>query len=99
MPGMMDILLNLGLNDATVHGMGRSTGDERFTHDSHRRFIQAFGEIVLKAPGHLFDGFLEEFKGERGVEADTELTARALKELVGRFRTTEPRLTVHSPLL
>ena len=63
MPGMMDILLNLGLNDATVHGMGRSTGDERFTHDSHRRFIQAFGEIVLKAPGHLFDGFLEEFKG------------------------------------
>ena len=87
MPGMMDTVLNLGLNDATVHGLAKSTKDQRFAHDSHRRFIQAFGEIVLKAPGHLFEEAIEEFKGERGVEADTELSAHDLEELVGRFKT------------
>ena len=86
MPGMMDTVLNLGLNDATVHGLARSTGDERFAQDSHRRFIQAFGEIVLKAPGHLFEDAMEKFKGERDVEADTELSAQDLEELVGRFK-------------
>src|ERR687889_1978477 len=62
MPGMMDTILNLGINDATVHGLAKSTEDERFAQDSHRRFIQAFGEIVLKAPGHLFEEAIEEIK-------------------------------------
>ena len=86
MPGMMDTVLNLGLNDATVRGLARSTGDERFARDSHRRFIQAFGEIVLKTPGHLFEDAIEEMKGERGIEEDTELTADDLAELVERFK-------------
>ncbi|HKH09836.1 MAG TPA: pyruvate, phosphate dikinase [Rubrobacter sp.] len=86
MPGMMDTVLNLGLNDATVLGLAESTGDERFARDSHRRFVQAFGEIVLKVPGHLFEDAIEEMKGERGVEADTELTAGDLEELAGRFK-------------
>jgi pyruvate,orthophosphate dikinase len=86
MPGMMDTVLNLGLNDATVRGMAEITGDERFAHDSHRRFIQAFGEIVLKVPGHVFEDEIEELKGERGVEADTELSAQDLEELVERFK-------------
>ncbi len=86
MPGMMDTVLNLGLNDDTVGGLAKSTGDERFTRDSHRRFIQAFGEIVLKVPGHLFEGAIEDMKHDRGVEADTDLTADDLQELTGRFR-------------
>src|ERR671917_381718 len=86
MPGMMDTVLNLGLNDATVHGLAKSTEDERFAQDSHRRFIQAFGEIVLKVPRDLFEEAIQEIKGERGVETDTELSARDLEELVGRFK-------------
>src|SRR4028119_1645147 len=86
MPGMMDTVLNLGLNDATVLGLAESTGDERFARDSHRRFVQAFGEIVLKAPGHLSDAATEQRQTERGVEADTELTAEDLEELTGRFK-------------
>jgi len=91
MPGMMDTVLNLGLGDATVRGLARSTGDERFAQDSHRRFIQAFGEIVLKVPGHLFEEAIEELKRERGVEADTELTVQDLGELVGRFKSIVAR--------
>jgi pyruvate,orthophosphate dikinase len=86
MPGMMDTVLNLGLGEKTVEGLARSTGDERFAYDSYRRFIQAFGEIVLKADGHLFEDAIEEMKRERGVETDTELSARDLQELVGRFK-------------
>jgi pyruvate, orthophosphate dikinase len=86
MPGMMDTVLNLGLNDDTVSGLAGSTGDERFARDSHRRFIQAFGEIVLKVPGHLFEDAIEAMKNERGVEADTDLTADDLRELAGRFK-------------
>jgi pyruvate, orthophosphate dikinase len=93
MPGMMDTVLNLGLNETTVDGLARSTGDERFARDSHRRFIQAFGEIVLGAPGHLFEDAIEEMKGERGVEADTDLTAADLEELAGRFREIISRET------
>ena len=68
---MMDTVLNLGLNDTTVSSLARSTGDERFARDSYRRFIQAFGEIVLKTPEHLFEDAIEEMKRDRGVEADT----------------------------
>src|ERR671916_661509 len=91
MPGMMDTVLNLGLNEGTVHGLAKSTEDERFAQDSHRRFIQAFGEIVLKVPRHLFEEAIQEIKGERGVEADTELSAHDLEELVGRFKTIVAR--------
>src|SRR5918995_5031828 len=87
MPGMMDTVLNLGLNDEAVRGLAERTGDERFAYDSYRRFIQAFGEIVLKVPGHLFEEAIEEAKGRRGVEADTELSAEDLKELTDRFKT------------
>src|SRR5919202_3144357 len=93
MPGMMDTVLNLGLNDTAVEGLARQTDDERFARDSHRRFIQAFGEIVLKAPRHLFEEAIEELRGERGVEADTELSARDLDELGGRFNTIVVRET------
>jgi pyruvate,orthophosphate dikinase len=62
MPGMMDTVLNLGLNDETVRGLAERTGDERFAYDSYRRFIQAFGEIVLKVPGHIFEEAIEEAK-------------------------------------
>ena len=86
MPGMMDTVLNLGLNEATVRGLAKSTQDERFALDSYRRFIQAFGEIVLGVPGHLFEDAIEEMKGERGVEADTELAAGDLEELAQRFQ-------------
>src|SRR5918998_1505537 len=86
MPGMMDTVLNLGLNDATVRGLAESTRDERFARDSHRRFIQAFGEIVLKTPGHFFEDIIGEMKEKRGVAADTELTAADLEELVGQFK-------------
>ena len=65
MPGMMDTVLNLGLNDEAVRGLAERTGDERFAYDSYRRFIQAFGEIVLKVPGHLFEEAIEEVKGRR----------------------------------
>jgi pyruvate,orthophosphate dikinase len=86
MPGMMDTVLNLGLNDETVRGLAEITGDERFARDSHRRFVQAFGEIVLKVPGDLFEDEIEKMKGERSVEEDTELTAEDLEELASLFK-------------
>jgi pyruvate,orthophosphate dikinase len=86
MPGMMDTVLNLGLNDETVRGLAERTGDERFAYDTYRRFIQAFGEIVLKVPGHLFEEAIEEIKSRRGVEADSELYADDFKELTDRFK-------------
>jgi pyruvate,orthophosphate dikinase len=64
MPGMMDTVLNLGLNDATVEGLARRTGDERFARDSHRRFIQMFGDIVLKVDAERFEEALENLKRE-----------------------------------
>src|SRR5215207_4636873 len=88
MPGMMDTVLNLGLNDETVSGLAEHTGDERFAYDSYRRFIQAFGEIVLKVPGHHFEEAIEEVKVRRGVEADTELSADDLNDLTDQFKAT-----------
>lgn len=86
MPGMMDTVLNLGLNDATVEGLARRTGDERFARDSHRRFIQMFGDIVLKVDAESFEEALENLKRERGVEEDPELSADDLDELVSTFK-------------
>jgi pyruvate,orthophosphate dikinase len=86
MPGMMDTVLNLGLNDDAVVGLARRTGDERFAYDSYRRFIQMFGDIVLKIPHERFEEALEILKEERGVEEDPQLEAADLKELVDVYK-------------
>jgi pyruvate,orthophosphate dikinase len=86
MPGMMDTILNLGLNNDTVEGIARKTGNTRFAYDSYRRFIQMFGDVVLDIPKHLFDSALEEKKEKKGYKLDTELTADDLKELVQEFK-------------
>jgi pyruvate,orthophosphate dikinase len=86
MPGMMDTVLNLGLNDAAVAGLARRTGDERFAYDSYRRFIQMFGDIVFKIPHERFEEALEILKVERGVEEDPQLEAADLKELVNVYK-------------
>ena len=82
MPGMMDTVLNLGLNDTTVEGLVRDSGDERFAYDSYRRFIQMYGDVVLGVDHHHFEDLLEDHKADRGVDLDTELEASDLKDLV-----------------
>lgn len=86
MPGMMDTILNLGLNNDTVEGIARKTGNTRFAYDSYRRFIQMFGDVVLDIPKSLFDSALEGKKEKNGYKFDTELTADDLKELVQEFK-------------
>ena len=87
MPGMMDTVLNLGLNEQTLEGLVALTGNERFGWDAYRRFIQMFGRIVLDVPGERFDHALEAKKHARGVKQDTELTAADLRDLVTEFTT------------
>ncbi|MFQ5765829.1 MAG: PEP/pyruvate-binding domain-containing protein, partial [Rhodospirillales bacterium] len=82
MPGMMDTVLNLGLNDRTVEGLARDSGDARFAYDSYRRFIQMYGEVVIGVEHHHFEDLLEDMKADRGVDLDTMLTADDLKSLV-----------------
>src|SRR6478735_1156844 len=86
MPGMMDTVLNLGLNDESVQGLARQTGNERFAYDSYRRFVQMFGKIVLDVPGEDFEQALEDLMSERGVAVDTALGADDLKGLVTTFK-------------
>ncbi|MCL5291238.1 MAG: pyruvate, phosphate dikinase [Actinobacteria bacterium] len=86
MPGMMETVLNLGLNDDSVRGLAELTRDERFAYDSYRRFIQMFGKVVMKVDGELFEHALRAKKEERRVRLDTELTADDLKELVAAFK-------------
>src|SRR6478609_5935609 len=86
MPGMMDTVLNLGLNDQSVQGLARQTNNERFAYDSYRRFVQMFGKIVLDVPGETFDEALEHLMSDRGVSVDTALSAEDLKGLVGTFK-------------
>ncbi|TLM79789.1 MAG: pyruvate, phosphate dikinase [Actinobacteria bacterium] len=86
MPGMMDTVLNLGLNDTSVHGLIAKAGNERFAWDSYRRFIQMFSKVVLDAEGDLFENAINTMKQQRGVADDTELTAADLQELVGVFK-------------
>ncbi len=93
MPGMMDTVLNLGLNDATAEGLAAQSGDPRFAYDSYRRFIQMYGDVVLGVPHHAFEDLLEAHKTERGVTLDTELEAEDWKTLVGRYKAlVEERL-------
>jgi pyruvate,orthophosphate dikinase len=86
MPGMMDTVLNLGLNDVTVAGLVKRSGDERFAYDSYRRFIQMFGDVVLGVDHHMFEDLLEDLKEDRGANLDTDLSADDWKELVRQYQ-------------
>ncbi|GCD19248.1 pyruvate, phosphate dikinase [Cellulomonas algicola] len=86
MPGMMETVLDVGLNDTTVHGLARFSGDERFAWDSYRRLVQMFGRTVLDIDGALFSDALDAAKAARGVTSDVDLDADALRELVGTFQ-------------
>ena len=86
MPGMMETVLNIGLNDESVLGLAAVSGNERFAWDSYRRLIQMFGKTVLDIDGDLFSDALDSLKAERGVKGDTELTAEDLKGLVDTFK-------------
>ena len=87
MPGMMDTVLNLGLNEATLQGLIALTNNDRFGWDAYRRFIQMFGRIVMEVSADRFDHALEAAKGRRGAAQDTDLDADALKELVAEFKS------------
>lgn len=86
MPGMMDTILNLGLNDNTVEGLAEKTGNLRFSYDSYRRFIQMFGDVVLGIHKYKFDNILDGTKEKNGYKYDTELTAEDLKYITGEFK-------------
>ncbi len=86
MPGMMDTVLNLGLNETTMQALIKKTNNERFAYDSYRRFIAMFGSIVMGIDKKVFDNALEKLKKEKGVQLDTELTTEDLKELVNEFK-------------
>ena len=86
MPGMLDTVLNLGLNDESVEGLAARTGNERFAWDSYRRFVQMYGNVVLGVPGERFEAEIKGAKSQRGVTLDTELDVAALRELVDVFK-------------
>ncbi len=86
MPGMMDTVLNIGLNDQTANAMVELTGDERFVYDAYRRLVQMFGSVVLGLPDEAFEDVLEEYKKKKGVKSDTELDAEDWKKLTKRFQ-------------
>jgi pyruvate,orthophosphate dikinase len=86
MPGMMDTILNLGLNDVAAEGLARTTGNARFAYDSYRRLIQMYGEVVDGCDPHRFEDALSELKRTRGVAGDTDLDADDLRGLVGQFK-------------
>ena len=86
LPGMLDTVLNLGMNDASVEGLARATENERFAWDSYRRFVQMFGNVVRGVPGEKFEDAIKAAKAARGVTLDTELDTDALRELVATFK-------------
>ena len=86
MPGMMDTILNLGLNDVAVEGFAKKTGNARFAYDSYRRFIQMYSDVVMEVPKSYFEKIIDEIKEAKGIKFDTELTVEDLKELVTRFK-------------
>ncbi|NLC44092.1 MAG: pyruvate, phosphate dikinase, partial [Clostridiales bacterium] len=85
MPGMMDTILNLGLNDVAVQGLAKLTGNERFAYDSYRRFIQMFSDVVMEIEKSKFDAIMNRVKKENNVVLDTDLTPENLKEIVEGF--------------
>ncbi|MBW1724768.1 MAG: pyruvate, phosphate dikinase, partial [Deltaproteobacteria bacterium] len=86
MPGMMDTVLNIGLNDKTAEGMIKLTGDERFVFDSYRRLVQMFGNVVMGAPDEVFEEVITEARAKAGVETDAELSADDWKAVVEKFK-------------
>ena len=92
MPGMMDTVLNLGLNDETVKALAKASGSERFAYDSYRRFLQMFSDVVLGADLDLYEEALENMKKSKGYKADTDLTAEDLKELVKEYKEIGQKL-------
>jgi len=90
MPGMMDTVLNIGLNDEVVVGLVQLTGDERFAYDSYRRLLQMFGSVVLGLDGEPFEEVLSEYRKMRGVDNDAALPPEVLKEAVERFKNLAP---------
>ncbi len=86
MPGMMDTILNLGLNDTVVEGVKKLTGNERFAYDSYRRFIQMFSDVVMEIPKPEFEKAIDALKTSKGVKLDTDLTAEDLKGLVATLQ-------------
>ena len=93
MPGMMDTVLNLGLNDATVDGLAAASGDARFAWDSYRRFIQMFGSVVLDVDHHRFEEIIEHVKLDAGVEEDTQLTAQDWHRVVDGYKEMVAEVT------
>ena len=91
MPGMMDTVLNLGINDDTVQGLVKLTGNERFAYDAYRRFIQMFSKIVLDTDPHDFEHVLDQHKEQAGVKTDAELSADDLKQIVTEFKQIAER--------
>lgn len=86
MPGMMDTILNLGLNDNSVVGLAEATQNERFAYDSYRRFIQMFSDVAMEVPKYKFENVLDRVKEVKGYTVDTELTTDDLKEIVKEFK-------------
>jgi len=86
MPGMMDTVLNLGLNDDTVQGLAARSGNERFAYDSYRRLVQMYGDVVMGVDGEKFEHAIDAIKDEKGVKLDTELSVDDLKELIATFK-------------
>jgi len=87
MPGMMDTILNLGLNDETIKGLSVLTGNDRFAHDSYRRFIQMFGDVVLEISKSKFDAIFESKKEKEGCEYDVDLTSEHLKDIIEEYKS------------
>ncbi|MDL2233024.1 pyruvate, phosphate dikinase [Ruminococcaceae bacterium OttesenSCG-928-L11] len=86
MPGMMDTVLNLGLNDVAVEGFAKLTNNPRFAYDSYRRFIQMFSDVVMEVPKSNFERIIDEMKEARGIKLDTEFSADDLKEMIAKFK-------------
>jgi pyruvate,orthophosphate dikinase len=87
MPGMMDTVLNLGLNDETVEGLAKLSGDGRFAYDSYRRFIQMYADVVLGVDHYLFEDLLDQHKDAAGLTLDTDLGVDDWKDLVGQYKS------------
>lgn len=86
MPGMMDTVLNLGLNDKTVEGLAEKSGNARFAYDSYRRFIQMYGDVVLNVPHHDFEDILDTHKRRKGITQDTDVTAEGWQDIVKHYK-------------
>src|SRR5438270_431675 len=93
MPGMMDTILNLGLNDAAVEGLKRRTENGRFAFDSYRRFIQMFGNVVLEIPKDVFEHEFDGVKKASGAKLDTDLDEKALRDVVARYKAVVQKKT------